>query len=221
MLKSDRVEVFDSQTFLSKMDDDTDTLMDDFLDFGPPKRKYIPPKPNIEPQLKKIKVEEVIDYKRESKGTEYATRHQKKEENMLAAQSLNVPSTSKQENIFDDDKKVHVKEDPELPELDVFQRYTFGLNPRELPILKKRKEILENITNNMVTVLTASTGTGKSSQVPQYILEEARKRDKNCNIIVTQPRRIAGEITKIFLVNIRETLSNFSDQYCETSIIRA
>lgn len=36
------------------------------------------------------------------------------------------------------------------------------------------------------------TGCGKSTQVPQYILDDCMNRKKYCNIIVTQPRRIAA-----------------------------
>ena len=170
--------------------DETDALLEDFFNLGPPKRKYIKPKPSIEPAMKKIKAEVVFDYKRESKGTDYAARHKDKEQNKLAAQSLNMASTSG----FTDVDSVK-KEDPaELPELKFYQQYQFDITPQKLPILETREEILGKIEDNMVTVLTAATGTGKSSQVPQYILENARKRNENCNIIVTQPRRIAGEL---------------------------
>lgn len=36
------------------------------------------------------------------------------------------------------------------------------------------------------------TGCGKSTQVPQYILDDCMSRKKYCNIVVTQPRRIAA-----------------------------
>lgn len=181
--------------------DETDDLMADFMSLGPPKRKYQQPKPSIEPQAKKIKVENIIDFKRKDKGKEYASRHRVKEEGKLATQSLNIPSTSGQSSVESDEdqennNEIEVKEDPELPELNVFQRYQFKLNPQKLPILDKRIQILEAVNRNMVTVLTASTGTGKSSQVPQYILEEAYKEKRNCNIIVTQPRRIAGKTSQ-------------------------
>lgn len=37
-----------------------------------------------------------------------------------------------------------------------------------------------------------ATGSGKTTQVPQYILDEYVKNQRYCNIIVTQPRRIAA-----------------------------
>lgn len=41
-------------------------------------------------------------------------------------------------------------------------------------------------------MLTGATGCGKSTQVPQFILDDCMSRKKHCNIIVTQPRRIAA-----------------------------
>ena len=41
-------------------------------------------------------------------------------------------------------------------------------------------------------IYTGATGSGKTTQVPQYILDEYAKDQRYCNIIVTQPRRIAA-----------------------------
>lgn len=37
-----------------------------------------------------------------------------------------------------------------------------------------------------------STGCGKTTQIPQYIIDDCKSRDEHCNIIITQPRRIAA-----------------------------
>ena len=54
-----------------------------------------------------------------------------------------------------------------------------------LPITGFRKEIETAFRENAVTVLTGETGAGKSTQVPQYLL------DMGHHIVVTQPRRFA------------------------------
>ena len=41
-------------------------------------------------------------------------------------------------------------------------------------------------------VLSGPTGCGKSTQVPQYILDQHAREKKMVNIIVTQPRKIAA-----------------------------
>lgn len=45
-----------------------------------------------------------------------------------------------------------------------------------------------------VIIIKGATGCGKTTQVPQFILDDfqTNKRDHDCNIIVTQPRRIAA-----------------------------
>ena len=65
---------------------------------------------------------------------------------------------------------------------------------KELPIWSYRESILETVKKNPVTVLCASTGAGKSTNAPLFLLEEALESglgDK-ANIICTQPRRVAA-----------------------------
>jgi len=63
-----------------------------------------------------------------------------------------------------------------------------------LPAASMRAEVVEAVNGSMVTIIMGSTGCGKSTQVPQYILEDAisQSRGGECNIICTQPRRISA-----------------------------
>eukprot|EP00249_Psilotum_nudum_P011376 c23135_g1_i1 orf=250-4686(-) len=75
------------------------------------------------------------------------------------------------------------------------KEYKKMLNARAaLPIAAVKQQLLEQIWNNEVTVVSGETGCGKTTQVPQYILEEmiSTKCGGMCNIICTQPRRIAA-----------------------------
>lgn len=56
-----------------------------------------------------------------------------------------------------------------------------------LPILDYRQHILDAVDANQVTIITAETGAGKSTQVPQYLAEHGYQK-----IIVTQPRILAA-----------------------------
>lgn len=48
------------------------------------------------------------------------------------------------------------------------------------------------VNANSTVLVTGVTGCGKSTQVPQIILDDCIVRRTRCNIIVTQPRRISA-----------------------------
>ena len=62
----------------------------------------------------------------------------------------------------------------------------------KLPIINQRAEILDTIRANQVVLLSGPTGCGKSTQVPQFILDQHAGLRKPVNILVTQPRKIAA-----------------------------
>lgn len=57
----------------------------------------------------------------------------------------------------------------------------------DLPVFAYKSAILETIDNNQVTIITAETGAGKSTQVPQYLADHGYTK-----VIVTQPRILAA-----------------------------
>jgi len=59
----------------------------------------------------------------------------------------------------------------------------------KLPIEDYKGEIQKTVKNNKVTIITAETGSGKSTQVPQYLREIINGDEQ---IIITQPRRLAA-----------------------------
>lgn len=56
----------------------------------------------------------------------------------------------------------------------------------ELPIAKYREEIVSRLETSRVVLIAGDTGCGKSTQVPQYVMEAGYTK-----IVCTQPRRIA------------------------------
>lgn len=48
------------------------------------------------------------------------------------------------------------------------------------------------VKTNQVVIIEGPTGCGKSTQVPQFILDDCKDNLERCNIVVTQPRRIAA-----------------------------
>eukprot|EP00775_Hariotina_reticulata_P011104 gene11104-11258_t len=67
---------------------------------------------------------------------------------------------------------------------------------QKLPIIGLEQEIMESITRHDVVVLCGETGCGKTTQVPQFLLEAgfgcAEFPEKSGAICVTQPRRVAA-----------------------------
>jgi len=66
------------------------------------------------------------------------------------------------------------------------------INMTDLPIYPKRDLIVASVRENKVTLLHGETGSGKTTQVPQFIFEAERSRTEPLRIVVTQPRRIAA-----------------------------
>ncbi|XP_065540772.1 ATP-dependent RNA helicase TDRD9 isoform X2 [Lathamus discolor] len=62
----------------------------------------------------------------------------------------------------------------------------------DLPLAKHREEIVSLIENNTVVIVQGATGSGKSTQIPQYILDYCFEKSIYCNIAVTQPRKIGA-----------------------------
>ncbi|KAH9944377.1 P-loop containing nucleoside triphosphate hydrolase protein [Epithele typhae] len=63
-----------------------------------------------------------------------------------------------------------------------------------LPVFSKSEELLKHIREHDVTICMAATGSGKTTQIPQLLLDEIIDRGEGatCNILCTQPRRIAA-----------------------------
>ncbi|TRY60779.1 hypothetical protein DNTS_032212 [Danionella cerebrum] len=66
---------------------------------------------------------------------------------------------------------------------------------QKLPAWQKRNDILDCLQTNQALVISGMTGCGKTTQIPQFILDQflqAGKPDRVANIICTQPRRISA-----------------------------
>lgn len=68
---------------------------------------------------------------------------------------------------------------------------TIQANRKKLPIYGEEQQIVELINENNVTIVSGETGSGKTTQVPQF-LYEAGYAHGGCIIGVTEPRRVAA-----------------------------
>ncbi|KAK5841973.1 DExH-box ATP-dependent RNA helicase DExH7, chloroplastic [Gossypium arboreum] len=90
------------------------------------------------------------------------------------------------------------------------QRYKEMLKTRAaLPVAGLKNDILQLLKENNVLVVCGETGSGKTTQVPQFILDDMIESGHggHCSIICTQPRRIAA-------ISVAERVA---DERCEPS----
>ncbi|KAG2600990.1 hypothetical protein PVAP13_5KG562300 [Panicum virgatum] len=62
----------------------------------------------------------------------------------------------------------------------------------KLPISSFKDFITSTLDNHQVVLISGETGCGKTTQVPQYILDHMWGKGESCKIICTQPRRISA-----------------------------
>lgn len=55
-----------------------------------------------------------------------------------------------------------------------------------------RQQILDAVASNQVVLVRGETGCGKTTQVPQYLLDAAWGQGQACRVLCTQPRRISA-----------------------------
>lgn len=82
-----------------------------------------------------------------------------------------------------------------LADLAAMPRYQSLLRERQqLPVFARRAEVLAAVRAHQVVVVSGATGSGKTTQVPQFILDSeiARGAGARASIVCTQPRRISA-----------------------------
>ncbi|KAH9844921.1 Helicase associated domain (HA2) [Teratosphaeria destructans] len=79
-----------------------------------------------------------------------------------------------------------LENDPELEQL--------RTKRSALPMSGYRDQVLAMVSNHIYSIVVGATGSGKTTQVPQILLEDYIAQGKGglCNIVCTQPRRIAA-----------------------------
>ncbi len=71
-------------------------------------------------------------------------------------------------------------------------RKTSALANLDLPIASYREEIVASVKKYSTTIIVGETGSGKSTQIPQYMAEYILNGNSNNCIVCTQPRRVAA-----------------------------
>eukprot|EP00105_Crassostrea_gigas_P007408 XP_011421637.1 PREDICTED: putative pre-mRNA-splicing factor ATP-dependent RNA helicase PRP1 [Crassostrea gigas] len=72
-------------------------------------------------------------------------------------------------------------------------KYFELLNKRKmLPVWEYKEKFCEILNNHQILVLVGETGSGKTTQIPQWCLEWVRCRYQKKGVACTQPRRVAA-----------------------------
>ena len=97
---------------------------------------------------------------------------------------VNIHEVRKQNRILQDDFRAKQSSN----------QYKKMMSQRQrLPAWDKRNLVTDIINRNQVVVISGMTGCGKTTQVPQFLLDEAlSSKEFSVNIICTQPRRISA-----------------------------
>lgn len=113
-------------------------------------------------------------------GTQQESARSFRPRNLLHGRGLAQKSIEMQERLASYESR---------PELEKLRR-----TRSELPMCQYERQVLEIVQNNIYCVIVGATGSGKTTQVPQILLDQAIREGKgaDCNIVCTQPRRIAA-----------------------------
>lgn len=92
-----------------------------------------------------------------------------------AVPEISIPQIRKNPNEFQVDSSSYTRPEP--------------LNGN-LPIYRHYREIVDSVEGNQVTIVSATTGSGKTTQIPKFLMHHFQ--NETPSIIVTQPRRVAA-----------------------------
>lgn len=62
----------------------------------------------------------------------------------------------------------------------------------KLPVYEQRQDLMNAIVHNQVIIVAGATGCGKTTQLPQLVLEYCQQRGLPARLYCTQPRRISA-----------------------------
>jgi ATP-dependent RNA helicase DHX57 len=82
-----------------------------------------------------------------------------------------------------------------LNKMNLAEQYqAIGKVRNNLPAYTFKEQVVNAVLKNQVVIVCGETGCGKTTQVPQFILDHEikSKQGSKCNIICTQPRRISA-----------------------------
>jgi ATP-dependent RNA helicase DHR2 len=119
------------------------------------------------------------------KGKVNSSRRSPKVVNFKHSDESDTDSESSSEDTADETPQIRIQNQNHLKD----QQRRLLHERRNLPIYQNKDKVIQYILNSQVTVLLGETGSGKSTQLPQFIYDLNPKVE---TIAITQPRRVAA-----------------------------
>ncbi|CUM48653.1 uncharacterized protein AC631_00303 [Debaryomyces fabryi] len=122
--------------------------------------------------------------------------------NVVATDEINLPNQDDYEFVFDESQFVSFDQDQPLegdkPDENTQtskQKASMDEVRKSLPVYKYREQFLDAISKYQVLIVVGETGSGKTTQLPQYLHEAGYSKGNDGKILkigCTQPRRVAA-----------------------------
>lgn len=161
-----------------------------------------------------LETRKLLDITIEDSDSEHESGEDYKTENQID-EKLNIDFSiqhSRGEAKYDNTKTIHElleeadKKKPEEKKQIKYTKFfvTLDRDPEiqaqrlQLPVCSEEQPIMEAIMENDVVIICGETGSGKTTQIPQFLYEAGYANEKSGNpgmIGVTQPRRVAAVST--------------------------
>lgn len=143
----------------------------------------------------KIKFEDIME------GFAAPSRLSSTHSDRSAASSSPIPAQNRTSAAFKPAKPLRKNSEVDAVLLEQHKAFQQSARGRELlsarnslPIARHYDHIVATLASHRLCLLTGSTGSGKTTQLPQYILDSEVEagRGSECKILVTQPRRVSA-----------------------------
>lgn len=162
-------------------------------------RYALPETYEIEKNKEKRRTQEQTLYKRYSGKNEFKDSTEQWQEAQIAKAKKQVDSNNdKYELILDDEVEFEsfsdlddVEEEESIHDKREEKISSILETRRSLPVFAYREELLQAVEDYQTIIIVGETGSGKTTQIPQYLVEAGYTNDGK-KIGCTQPRRVAA-----------------------------